>query len=196
MLRAAPRRLARQPARARRPQDDLHILARPTWNRCASPCANPTRICRGSGPAPCTPGRAAPRRTSSSSARSRRPFAYEDIKALGDAKAWCLEPHSVTYSRMFFSHDRKAHDLPLSAPDTEAVRSVQREAGSPVNAIWAGSTVVPAGAALAASRRLVHAEAPAQIPRALQRSFPRPRPIVSLDPAAGRTHYPRRGASQ
>ena len=36
------------------------------------------------------------------------PVRYEDIKALGDAKAWCLETYNVTYSHTFFSLDRSA----------------------------------------------------------------------------------------
>jgi hypothetical protein len=32
-----------------------------------------------------------------------------------------------------------------SAPDTEAVRSVQREANAPYDTIWTGSLIGPAG---------------------------------------------------
>ena len=71
------------------------------------------------------------------------PVRYEDIKALGEAKAWCLETYNVKYSHTFFSLDRKRMLCFYSAPDTEAVRSVQREAGAPVSAIWAGSAVIP-----------------------------------------------------
>jgi hypothetical protein len=71
------------------------------------------------------------------------PVTYEDIKALGDAKAWCLDTYNVKYSHTFFSLDRKRMLCFYLAPDTEAVRSVQREAGAPVSAIWAGSSVLP-----------------------------------------------------
>ena len=71
------------------------------------------------------------------------PVRYEDIKALGDAKAWCLDTYNVKYSHTFFSLDGKRMLCFYAAPDTEAVRSVQREAGAPVSAIWAGSSVVP-----------------------------------------------------
>jgi len=71
------------------------------------------------------------------------PVRYEDIKALGEAKAWCLETYNVTYSHTFFSLDGKRMLCFYLAPDTEAVRSVQREAGAPVSAIWAGGAVTP-----------------------------------------------------
>ena len=35
------------------------------------------------------------------------PVRYEDIKALGEAKAWCLETYHVKYAHTFFSLDRK-----------------------------------------------------------------------------------------
>lgn len=71
------------------------------------------------------------------------PVLYEDIAALGRAKAWCLDTYHVKYSHTFFSLDRKRMLCFYAAPDAEAVRSVQREAGAPVSAIWAGSSVVP-----------------------------------------------------
>ncbi|RPI59497.1 MAG: DUF4242 domain-containing protein [Lysobacterales bacterium] len=72
------------------------------------------------------------------------PVRYEDIKALGDAKAWCLETYNVKYSHTFFSLDGKRMLCFYLAPDTEAVRSVQREAGAPVDTIWTGSLIGPA----------------------------------------------------
>ena len=58
------------------------------------------------------------------------PVRYEDIEALGDAKAWCFETYRVKYSRTVFSLDRKRMLCFYSAPDAEAVRNVQREAGA------------------------------------------------------------------
>jgi hypothetical protein len=68
---------------------------------------------------------------------------YEDIKALGEAKAWCLETYNVQYAHTFFSLDGKRMLCFYSAPDAEAVRNVQREAGAPVSALWAGSPIPP-----------------------------------------------------
>jgi hypothetical protein len=72
------------------------------------------------------------------------PSRYEDIKALGDAKAWCFETYDVKYSHTYFSLDRKRMLCFYSAPDTEAVRSVQREAGAPFSMVWTCSLIVPA----------------------------------------------------
>jgi hypothetical protein len=71
------------------------------------------------------------------------PVRYEDIKALGEAAAWCLETYNVKYSHTFCSLDGKRMLCFYSAPDAEAVRRVQREAGAPVSAIWTGSSVLP-----------------------------------------------------
>ena len=71
------------------------------------------------------------------------PVRYEDIKALGAAKAWCLETYQVKHAHSAFSLDRKRMLCFYLAPDAEAVRNVQREAGAPFSAIWAGSSVIP-----------------------------------------------------
>lgn len=71
------------------------------------------------------------------------PVRYDDIKALAQAKAWCLDTYNVKYSHTFFSLDGKRMLCFYAAPDAEAVRNVQRETGAPVAAIWAGSSVVP-----------------------------------------------------
>ena len=72
------------------------------------------------------------------------PVRYEDIKALGEAAAWCLDTYKVKYAHTFFSRDRRRMLCFYAAPDAEAVRSVQREAGAPVSAIWTGSAIAPA----------------------------------------------------
>jgi hypothetical protein len=71
------------------------------------------------------------------------PVRYEDLKALAEAKAWCFDTHNVKYSHTFQSLDGKRMLCFYSAPDAEAVRSVQRETGAPVTVIWAGSPVLP-----------------------------------------------------
>jgi hypothetical protein len=71
------------------------------------------------------------------------PVRYEDIKALGEATAWCLETYNVKYSHTFFSLDRKRMLCFYRAPDAEAVRNVQREAGAPVSKIWTGLPIAP-----------------------------------------------------
>ena len=72
------------------------------------------------------------------------PVRFEDIKALSQAAAWCLDTYKVKYSHSVHSLDRKRMLCFYAAPDAEAVRSVQREARAPVSTIWAGTSVVPA----------------------------------------------------
>ena len=71
------------------------------------------------------------------------PVRYEDIKALGQAKAWCFDTYNVTYAHTFFSLDRKRM-LCFYELDMKPVRSAEREAGAPVSAIWAGAAIAPA----------------------------------------------------
>jgi hypothetical protein len=59
------------------------------------------------------------------------------------AKAWCLDTYNVKYAHSFFSTDRKRMLCFYLAPDAEAVRNVQREAGAPASAIWTGSLITP-----------------------------------------------------
>jgi hypothetical protein len=65
------------------------------------------------------------------------PVRLEDVQALEDAAAWCLEAHRVTFARTFFALDRKRMLCFYEAPDAEAVRLAQREAAMPVDAVWA-----------------------------------------------------------
>ena len=71
------------------------------------------------------------------------PVHYEDLKALAEAKAWCFDTYNVKYSHTFQSLDGKRMLCFYSAPDAEAVRSVQRETGAPVSVIWAGAQLLP-----------------------------------------------------
>ncbi len=71
------------------------------------------------------------------------PVRFEDIKALGQAAAWCLDTYKVKYSHSVHSLDRKRMLCFYAAPDAEAVRNVQREARAPVSAIWAGISIAP-----------------------------------------------------
>jgi hypothetical protein len=64
------------------------------------------------------------------------PVTIEEIQAIEDAGASCLETHQVTFLRTFFSRDRKRMVCLYRAPDAEAVRVAQRMAGMPVDAVW------------------------------------------------------------
>ena len=64
------------------------------------------------------------------------PVTIEEIQAIEDAGASCLETHQVTFVRTFFSRDHKRMICLYRAPDAEAVRVAQRKAGMPVDSVW------------------------------------------------------------
>jgi hypothetical protein len=64
------------------------------------------------------------------------PVTLEEIQAIEDAGASCLETHQVRFVRTFFSRDRKRMACLYRAPDAEAVRVAQRMAGMPVDSVW------------------------------------------------------------
>ena len=59
------------------------------------------------------------------------PVTLEDIQAIENAGAQCLEVRNVRFLRTFFSKDRKRMLCIYEAPDAESVRQAQREAGVP-----------------------------------------------------------------
>lgn len=64
------------------------------------------------------------------------PVALEDIQAIEDKGAQCLQMRNVEFLRTFFSRDRKRMLCLYAAPDAESVREAQREAGMPLQAVW------------------------------------------------------------
>jgi len=64
------------------------------------------------------------------------PVTIGEIQALEDAGAACLESRGVRFVRTFFSRDRKRMVCLYRAPDAEAVRQAQRQAGMPVDSVW------------------------------------------------------------
>jgi hypothetical protein len=72
------------------------------------------------------------------------PAALDDIQAIEDAGIACLKMRDVTFVKTLFSTDRKRMMCLYQAPDAEAVRDAQREAGMPVDQIWACQVMSPA----------------------------------------------------
>lgn len=70
-----------------------------------------------------------------------QPVELEAIQAIEDAGASCLQTHEVEFARTFFSLDRKRMLCLYRAPDAEAVRVAQREAGMPLDTVWAFTRV-------------------------------------------------------
>lgn len=77
------------------------------------------------------------------------PVPFEDIQAIEEAGAHCLEMRNVVFMRTFFSTDRKRMVCLYNAPDVESVREAQREAGVPFDTAWGFQSLdasdVPAG---------------------------------------------------
>jgi hypothetical protein len=68
--------------------------------------------------------------------RFEEPVALEQIQAIEDAGASCLEIRNVRFLRTFFANDRTRMLCLYSAPDAESVRQAQREAGMPMENVW------------------------------------------------------------
>lgn len=64
------------------------------------------------------------------------PVTMASIQAIEDAGAWCLEQHSVTFLRTFFSADCRRMLCLYQAPDAESVRLAQSQAKMPVERVW------------------------------------------------------------
>jgi hypothetical protein len=70
------------------------------------------------------------------------PVELEDIQAIEDAGARCLETWNVRFARTFFSRNRTRMICLYAAPDAEAVRMAQRQAVMPVERVWAYEPVL------------------------------------------------------
>lgn len=71
------------------------------------------------------------------------PVLLEDIQAIEDAGAGCLEIRDVKFIRTFFSADKKRMLCLYQAPDAESVRQAQREAKMPFDKIWPFGAIRP-----------------------------------------------------
>jgi len=71
------------------------------------------------------------------SRRFEEPAVLADVQAIENAGAGCLEAHRVRFVRTYFSRDRRRMMCLYLAPDAESVRIAQREAGMPVERVWA-----------------------------------------------------------
>jgi hypothetical protein len=69
------------------------------------------------------------------------PIALEEVQAIEDANAHCLDAHRVRFMRTFFSSDRRRMACLYRAPDAESVRIAQRQATMPVDSVVAVARV-------------------------------------------------------
>ena len=69
--------------------------------------------------------------------------AMEDIQAMEDAGAWCLDAYNVKFVSTYFSTDRKRMLCLYAAPDAESVRASQRQIHMPVDNVWPFELISP-----------------------------------------------------
>jgi hypothetical protein len=67
----------------------------------------------------------------------REPVPVDEIQALEDAGAGCLQTHGVRFVRTFAALDGRRMLCLYRAPDAESVRVAQRRAGVPMERAWA-----------------------------------------------------------
>ncbi len=73
------------------------------------------------------------------------PVVLDELQAVEDAHAHCLELHGVRFIRSYLSLNRRHMICQYAAPDAESVRTAQRQATMPVDAVWAFQRLLPDG---------------------------------------------------
>ncbi len=68
---------------------------------------------------------------------------FDDVAAIEERGAWCLEAHDVLFVKTFFSRDRKRMVCLYKAPDAEAVRMAQLKAQMPFSGVWSFLHLTP-----------------------------------------------------
>lgn len=64
------------------------------------------------------------------------PGDFDELQRHEQQSSWCLETHRVKPLYSYFSTDRRRMLCFYEAPDAEAVRRAQAEAGMPVSGVW------------------------------------------------------------
>jgi hypothetical protein len=102
------------------------------------------------------------------------PVDFEDVQALEDRSAWCLQAHGVRFLKSYFSRDRRRMACLYDAPDAESVRLAQEKARVPFERAWAArvighGTAEPDGDAVVVQRGLPQALGEAEIRATVER---------------------------
>lgn len=61
---------------------------------------------------------------------------FAALQAIEDRSRWCLDQYRVRFLRTYFSTDRRRMICLYDAPDAEAVRTAQLQAGMPLSRAW------------------------------------------------------------
>jgi hypothetical protein len=67
---------------------------------------------------------------------------FDDLQAIEDKGAACLDLYKVRFERSYFSHDRQRMICIYEAPDSESVRAANTQVGMPFDAVWSASVIV------------------------------------------------------
>jgi len=65
------------------------------------------------------------------------PQRFEELQAIEERHAWCLEQYGVVFQRSYLSADGLRMVCLYEGPDAESVRQVNRQAGLPFERVWA-----------------------------------------------------------
>jgi hypothetical protein len=71
------------------------------------------------------------------------PTDFTTIQAIEERGAWCLDQYRVRWARSYFARDRRRMICVYAAPDAEAVRRAQAQAGLPFERVWAAALYEP-----------------------------------------------------
>jgi len=71
------------------------------------------------------------------------PVEYEALQKLEADSQWCLDLYNVKFLKTYFAGDCKRMICVYEAPDAEAVRSANRKAGLPFEAVWSAKLFGP-----------------------------------------------------
>ena len=74
--------------------------------------------------------------------RFDHPALIEELQAIEDSGAWCLDEHGVRFLHTYLSLDGTRMVCVYRAPDAESVRLAQRQIGLPVERAWSTVRVV------------------------------------------------------
>jgi hypothetical protein len=74
-----------------------------------------------------------------------QPVAFDEVQAMEEAVAWCLQQHDVRFLHSYCSLDRLRMVCVYEAPDAEAVRTVNRTGGLPFDRVWTADLVEGGG---------------------------------------------------
>lgn len=66
------------------------------------------------------------------------PVSDMELREIAARERPCNQIRGVTWKGSFLSNDRRRMICTFDSPDTETVRTVQREARAPFDRIWAG----------------------------------------------------------